>query len=97
MALHPRVSVNPMTTVGMPFDDAIALLLALSAPDEITLHSVTTVCGNRPLATTTRSALRILALAGRKDAARLAGARARDARHAECASRGCASRGRAPR
>lgn len=25
MALHPRVSVNPMTTVGMPFDDAIAL------------------------------------------------------------------------
>lgn len=48
-------------------DDAIALLLALSAPDEITLHSVTTVCGNRPLATTTRNALRILALAGRKD------------------------------
>jgi purine nucleosidase len=48
-------------------DDAIAILLALSAPDIIKLHSVTTVFGNRPLPLTTRNALRVLALAERID------------------------------
>jgi purine nucleosidase len=48
-------------------DDAIALFLALSAADVIELHSVTTVFGNRPLACTTRNALRLLAVAGRAD------------------------------
>jgi len=47
-------------------DDAIALLLALSAPD-LTLRGVTTVAGNQTLAKTTRNALRVLALADRTD------------------------------
>ena len=29
MAMHPRVSVNPMTTIAMPFDEAVALWLEL--------------------------------------------------------------------
>jgi len=47
-------------------DDAIALLLALSAPD-VTVRGVTTVAGNQTLAKTTRNALRVLALADRTD------------------------------
>jgi purine nucleosidase len=47
-------------------DDAIALLLAAASP-EITLEAVTTVAGNRPVATTADNASRLLALAGRGD------------------------------
>ena len=47
-------------------DDAIAILLALASP-EVELLALTTVAGNLPLETTTRNALRVLALAGRED------------------------------
>lgn len=45
-------------------DDALAILLALSAPERIELLALTTVAGNVPLAATTRNAGRVLALAG---------------------------------
>ncbi len=54
-------------------DDAIAILLALASP-EVDLLAVTTVAGNLPLETTTRNALRVLALAGREDIPVAAGA-----------------------
>jgi inosine-uridine nucleoside N-ribohydrolase len=54
-------------------DDAIAILLALASP-EVDLLAVTTVAGNLPLETTTRNALRVLALAGREDVPVAAGA-----------------------
>jgi len=47
-------------------DDAIAILLALSAPP-IDVRGITTVAGNLGLRTTTRNACRLLALAGRAD------------------------------
>jgi pyrimidine-specific ribonucleoside hydrolase len=54
-------------------DDAIAILLALASP-ELEVVAVTTVAGNLPLETTTRNALRVLALAGREDIPVAAGA-----------------------
>jgi inosine-uridine nucleoside N-ribohydrolase len=54
-------------------DDAMAILLALASP-ELELLAVTTVAGNLPLETTTRNALRVLALAGREDIPVAAGA-----------------------
>jgi inosine-uridine nucleoside N-ribohydrolase len=54
-------------------DDAIAILLALASP-ELELVALTTVAGNLPLETTTRNALRVLALAGREDIPVAAGA-----------------------
>jgi purine nucleosidase len=45
-------------------DDALAILLALSAPERIELLALTTVAGNVPLTATTRNAGRVLALAG---------------------------------
>jgi len=48
-------------------DDALALMLALAAPDRITLTGITTVAGNVPLANTTANARGLLALAGRGD------------------------------
>jgi pyrimidine-specific ribonucleoside hydrolase len=54
-------------------DDALAILLALASP-ELELLAVTTVAGNQPLETTTRNALRVLALAGREDVPVAAGA-----------------------
>jgi pyrimidine-specific ribonucleoside hydrolase len=54
-------------------DDAMAILLALASP-ELELLAVTTVAGNLPLETTTRNALRVLALAGREDVPVAAGA-----------------------
>src|SRR3954471_13382222 len=54
-------------------DDAIAILLALASP-EVDLIALTTVAGNLPLETTTRNALRVLALAGREDVPGAAGA-----------------------
>ena len=52
-----------------------------SASPEVDLKAVTTVAGNLPLETTTRNALRVLALAGREDVPVAAGA-ARPARRA---------------
>lgn len=54
-------------------DDAVALLLALASP-EFDVRGITTVAGNIGIATTTRNAGRILALAGRGDIPVLAGA-----------------------
>lgn len=54
-------------------DDAFALALACASP-EANLLGVTTVFGNAPLETTTRNALRVLALCGRDDVPVAAGA-----------------------
>ncbi|MFB9950255.1 nucleoside hydrolase [Rhizobium puerariae] len=48
-------------------DDALALMLALAAPEKIDLAGVTTVAGNVPLESTTGNARGLLALAGRAD------------------------------
>ncbi|KAE9412571.1 hypothetical protein Angca_007899, partial [Angiostrongylus cantonensis] len=45
-------------------DDAVAILLALSSPEEIDLLAVTTVAGNVPLWRTTENALKVLELGG---------------------------------
>ncbi len=54
-------------------DDAIALLLALAAP-ELELLGVTTVAGNQTLEKTTANAIRVLEFAGRADVPVAAGA-----------------------
>ncbi len=54
-------------------DDAIALLLALAAPDAFTLLGITTVAGNVPLPLTQYNARRVCRLAGRKDVPVFAG------------------------
>jgi purine nucleosidase len=54
-------------------DDAVALLLALAAPDALDVLGITTVAGNRPLPVTTRNARRIAAFAGRTDISVVAG------------------------
>jgi purine nucleosidase len=46
-------------------DDAVAILLALAAPEELELVSITTVAGNVPLSRTTANALALLELGGR--------------------------------
>lgn len=48
-------------------DDAIALLLAFASPDEIEIVGITTVIGNVSQPATTRNALRITAMANRRD------------------------------
>lgn len=48
-------------------DDAINLLLAMSAPDELELLGVTTVAGNVPLELTQRNARLMCEIAGRED------------------------------
>ncbi|NJK63304.1 MAG: nucleoside hydrolase [Synechococcaceae cyanobacterium SM2_3_1] len=48
-------------------DDAIAILLALSAPDQLQLLGITTVAGNVPLALTQKNARKICELVGRPD------------------------------
>lgn len=48
-------------------DDAVALLLALAAPDELEVLGVVAVAGNLPLARTENNARRLCALAGRGD------------------------------
>lgn len=45
-------------------DDAIALLLAIASPEELSLLGITTVAGNVPLALTERNARRIVTLSG---------------------------------
>jgi purine nucleosidase len=48
-------------------DDAIALLLAMSSPEDLDLVGITTVAGNVPLALTQRNARLICDIAGRQD------------------------------
>ena len=53
------------TDPGM--DDAVAILLALAAPDELEVLGIVAVAGNLPLAQTERNARRVCELAGRTD------------------------------
>ncbi|AOX20657.1 nucleoside hydrolase [Kozakia baliensis] len=48
-------------------DDAVAILLALASPEQLTVEAITTVGGNTGIANTTRNAAAILELAGRAD------------------------------
>ena len=48
-------------------DDAVALFLAMSSPDEIELLGITTVAGNVPLELTQRNARMMCDITGRKD------------------------------
>ena len=48
-------------------DDAVALLLALASPDELTVLGITTVAGNVPLELTTRNTLMMVEVSGRTD------------------------------
>jgi len=48
-------------------DDAVAILLALAAPDELDVLGIVAVAGNLPLAQTERNARRVCELAGRAD------------------------------
>lgn len=55
-------------------DDALALFVAAGASDRLHLRGVTCVAGNRPVATTTDNACRVLKAAGRGDVPVYAGA-----------------------
>lgn len=48
-------------------DDAVAILLALASPEDVTVLGITTVAGNVPLPLTTRNTRSICELSGRKD------------------------------
>ena len=48
-------------------DDAVAMLLALAAPEELEVLGIVAVAGNLPLAQTERNARRVCELAGRAD------------------------------
>ena len=48
-------------------DDAVALFLAMSSPDELDILGITTVAGNVPLELTQRNARMMCDIAGRKD------------------------------
>lgn len=54
-------------------DDAVALLLALAAPDALDIRAVTAVAGNVPVALTAANAKRVCAFAGRGDVPVFAG------------------------
>ncbi len=54
-------------------DDAVALFLALSSPDELSVLGITTVAGNVPLALTERNARMMCDLAGCEDVPVFAG------------------------
>ncbi len=54
-------------------DDAVAILLALSSPEEIDVLGIVAVAGNVPLAHTERNARRIVELAGRPEVPVFAG------------------------
>lgn len=54
-------------------DDAVAILLALAAPDELEMLGIIAVAGNLPLAQTERNARRVCELAGRRDVPVFAG------------------------
>jgi purine nucleosidase len=54
-------------------DDAVAILLALAAPDKLEILGIVAVAGNLPLARTQRNARQICEFAGRPDVAVYAG------------------------
>lgn len=54
-------------------DDAVALFLAMSSPDELEILGITTVAGNVPLQLTQRNARMMCDIAGRKDIPVIAG------------------------
>lgn len=54
-------------------DDAVALFLAMSSPDELEILGITTVAGNVPLPLTQRNARMMCDIAGRKDIPVIAG------------------------
>jgi len=54
-------------------DDAVALFLAMSSPDELDILGITTVTGNVPLALTQRNARMMCDVAGREDISVFAG------------------------
>ncbi|MBN7786119.1 nucleoside hydrolase [Ponticoccus gilvus] len=54
-------------------DDAVAILLALASPEEITVLGITTVAGNVPLDLTTRNARIVCELAGKTETRIFAG------------------------
>jgi purine nucleosidase len=54
-------------------DDAVAILLALAAPEELEVAGIVAVAGNLPLALTERNARRVCELAGRPEIAVYAG------------------------
>ena len=56
-----------ITDTDPGLDDAVAILLALAAPEELEVAGVVAVAGNLPLALTERNARRICELAGRRD------------------------------
>lgn len=68
---HPRKIIID-TDPGQ--DDAVAILLALSSPEEIAVLGITAVAGNVPLALTARNARVVCELAGRSDIPVYAGA-----------------------
>jgi inosine-uridine nucleoside N-ribohydrolase len=67
-ALQERAMPEPLIIDCDPGqDDAVALLLALAAPERFDLLGITTVGGNVPLSLTTTNALKMVELAGRTD------------------------------
>lgn len=54
-------------------DDAVAILLALASPEDVTVLGITCVAGNVPLPLTTRNARTVCELAGRADVKVFAG------------------------
>lgn len=68
---HPPRKIIIDTDPGQ--DDAVALLLALACPDELTVLGITAVAGNVPLALTQKNARIICELAGRPDTPVFAG------------------------
>ena len=54
-------------------DDAVAILLALAAPEELEVLGIVAVAGNLPLGLSERNARRVCELAGRRDLAVYAG------------------------
>jgi inosine-uridine nucleoside N-ribohydrolase len=69
MPMHRKLIID--TDPGI--DDAVAILLALAAAQELEVLGIVAVAGNLPLAETERNARRVCELAGRSDIAVYAG------------------------
>lgn len=64
---HHRAPISLLIDCDPGVDDAVALALALAAPDRVTLLGITTTAGNVDLRRTTRNACLIREIAGRLD------------------------------
>lgn len=71
--LHPPEPRPLLIDCDPGIDDAIALLLAFSMPDALTVTGVTTVAGNVSLSSTSRNAMRVRGLAARPEVPVFAG------------------------